>query len=116
VKLKTSLDKAKYIAKIALEKKGKDVTLMDMRLLSSMCDWFVIVSADSSRRIDTIAKTIQKDLSKEKIKPLSSEGQKSSFWKLLDYEDVIVHVFRSDVREFYELEQLWCDAPAKEIK
>jgi len=111
VKYATASDKARQIAKVASEKKGENIVLMDMRGISTVCDWFVLISAGSSRRINTISKIVQKSLSKEKISPLHVEGNQGSLWTLLDYEDVVVHVFYKEVREFYGLERLWSDAP-----
>lgn len=111
MKKAAALDKAKLIAQLAAEKKGEDIVLMDMRNISTMCDWFVLVSASSSRRINAISNTIQRRLSKEHILPLHVEGKHNSYWTLLDYRDVVVHVFYSQIREFYGLERLWSDAP-----
>ena len=111
----TSLDKANLIAKIAAEKKGDDIVLMDMKDLSTMCDWFVIVSASSSRRIHTISNAVTRKLHEKKISPLSVEGRHSAYWLLLDYEDVVVHVFYDQIRDFYGLERLWSDAPRKRL-
>jgi ribosome-associated protein len=107
----TSKDKAQLIAESAAEKKGQDVVLMDMRGISSLCDWFVLVSASSSRRVNAISKAIQEKLSKKRILPLHLEGKDNPYWVLLDYEDVVVHVFYDQIREFYGLERLWSDAP-----
>ncbi len=106
----TALDKARSIARLAAEKKGEDIVLMDMRNISTMCDWFVLVSAASSRRIQTISNEIQRKLSKGRVKPRNVEGKTNPHWALLDYGDVVVHVFHKDIREFYGLERLWSDA------
>jgi ribosome-associated protein len=111
VKKTAALDKAKLIAQLAAEKKGENIVLMDMRNVSTMYDWFVLVSASSSRRISAISNTIQRELSKEGISPLHVEGKHNPYWILLDYEDVVVHVFYRQIREFYGLERLWSDAP-----
>ena len=103
----TALDKARSIARLAAEKKGDDILLMDMRAISTMCDWFVLVTANTSRRLNAIANNIQRKLSRESLKPLHIEGKNNPYWVLLDYEDVVVHVFHKDVREFYGLERLW---------
>ncbi|RKY42984.1 MAG: ribosome silencing factor [Candidatus Makaraimicrobium thalassicum] len=107
----TALDKAKSIAQLAAEKKGEDIVLMDMRNISTMFDWFVLITASSYRRINAISQTIQKNLSKERISALHVEGKQNPYWVLLDYEDVVVHVFYKEIREFYGLEQLWSEAP-----
>jgi len=114
VKYETSSDKARSIAQISSDKKGEDIVLLDMRGISTVCDWFVLISASSSRRVNAISKTIQKALAKEKISPLHIEGKQGTSWTLLDCEDVVVHVFYKEVREFYGLERLWSEAPSEQ--
>lgn len=114
MKYATSSDKAKSIAQIASDKKGEDIVLLDMRSISTVCDWFVLISASSSRRVNAISKTIQKALAKEKVSPLRIEGKEGTSWTLLDCEDVVVHVFYKGVREFYSLERLWSEAPSEQ--
>jgi ribosome-associated protein len=111
VKTLASKDKAQLIAESAAEKKGQDIVLMDMRGISSLCEWFVLVTASSSRRVNAISKAIQENLSKKRISPLHVEGKSNPYWVLLDYEDVVAHVFYEEIREFYGLERLWSDAP-----
>lgn len=106
----TARDKARLIAELAHEKKGENIILMNMGDVSTMCDWFVLVSASSSRRINSISNNIQRKLSEYHIKPFHVEGKSDPFWVLLDYYDVVVHVFTEEVREFYGLERLWSDA------
>ena len=110
VKKLTSRDKAELIAQLAAEKKGQDIVLMDMRKVSVFCDWFVIVSVPSSRRLNAVSRTIEKELSKKKVRLLHEEGKGNMYWDLLDYGDVIVHIFYREVRDFYGLERLWSDA------
>lgn len=116
VKKITALDKAKLIAQVAAEKKGEDIILMDMRDLSTICDWFVLVSASSSRGINAISKDIQKKLAKEHVSLLHLEGKQNPYWVLLDYEDVVVHIFHDEIRDFYGLERLWSDAPQERFR
>lgn len=101
------------IARLAAEKKGENIVLMDMRGVSTMCDWFVLVSASSSRRIGAISNVIQERLAKEGVHPMHVEGRHNPYWVLLDYVDVVVHVFYKEVRDFYGLERLWSDAPTE---
>ena len=82
---------------------------MDMKDISIMCDWFVLVSASSSRRLNTISNTIKRQLSKGGVDLLHIEGKQNPYWALLDFGDVVVHVFHKEVRDFYGLEQLWSD-------
>ena len=108
-----ALDKARLIAQLASEKKGDNIILMDMRKVSAICDWFVVATANTSRRLNAISNTIQRKLSKENLAPLHVEGSNNPNWVLLDYEDVVVHVFRKEVREFYSLEKLWTGVSIK---
>ena len=112
----TSQDKAKLIARAAAEKKGEDIVLIDMRGHAAIFDWFVLVSASSSRRINAISRQIQKDLSVKGCRPLNIEGRRNPYWMLMDYEDVIVNVFHEEVREFYGLDRLWSDAPTERFE
>ena len=111
----SSIEKARLIASVASEKTGEDIVLMDMTEQSAICDWFVIVSATSSRRIMTICNEVQKRLGMDKIFPMSVQGRNSLYWVLLDYEDVVLHIFSGEVRGFYGLERLWADAPKERI-
>lgn len=84
---------------------------MDMRRISNICDFFLILSGNSKPHIKAIAEALEEDLEKEKIKPLASvSGQVDSGWIVLDFLSVIVHIFYKPVREFYSLEHLWQDA------
>lgn len=113
------MDSKKFALKIAeqiLVKKGYDVLLMDLRKLASFADFFVICSADSDVQVKAIADQVDKALSEEGISCWHKEGFKALSWVLLDYVDVVVHIFRKDAREFYNLEKLWGDAPINQIK
>ena len=93
-----------------LEKKATDVLILQVAPLTSVADYLVIGSADSDRQASAIADHIDGTLSRSGSKPLSIEGTRSSQWVLMDFGDVIVHIFRQDVREHYALERLWSDA------
>lgn len=80
---------------------------------SSLCDYFVIMSAPSSVRVKTIADCIEEAMGKEGFKPRHKEGYSDAMWVLLDYGPVIAHIFYSDTRKFYDLENLWGDAPKR---
>ncbi len=82
-----------------------------MRAVSNIADYYVICSAPSTRRVETIAREIEKELSDRKIKKWHLEGRREALWVLIDYGDIIVHVFHEKTREFYNLERLWHDAP-----
>jgi ribosome-associated protein len=94
-----------------LGRKAVNVVALDVRELTSIADVFIICSGRSSRQVSAIADHIERELRKEKIKPLSVEGTSEGQWVLMDYGSVIIHVFFESVREFYDLEGLWSDAP-----
>ncbi|GBC61789.1 ribosome silencing factor [Desulfonema ishimotonii] len=96
--------------KAALGKKASGLLVLDVRGMTSIADAFIVCSGRSNRQVSAIAEHIQRELKKQKIKPLSVEGIKEGHWVLLDYGDVIIHVFYDSVRNFYDLEGLWADA------
>ena len=102
---------AHRIVEIASDKKGNDIVLLRTAELTTMADFFVILSGRSDRQVQALAGAILDELRKEGIRPLGTEGQQSSRWVLLDFGSVIVHVFAPDEREFYGLEDLWGDVP-----
>ena len=93
-----------------LDKKATDAVILQVAPLTSVADYLVIGSADSDRQASAIADHIDGLLTRAGSKPLSVEGTRSSQWVLMDFGDVIVHIFRQDVREHYALERLWADA------
>ena len=94
-----------------MKKKAFDLLALDIRESSSFADYFIICSASSNRQAQAIASSIEMDLKKEGVYPLGIEGFSEGTWILLDYDEVIIHVFYQPIREFYELERLWADAP-----
>lgn len=103
-------EKALAIGNSALEKKAEDVTILDMQKVSSFCDYFVITSAGSFKKTRAIADHIKDSLGRIRLKPYHVEGKEDGHWILLDYGDVIAHVFYEEARRFYGLERLWGDA------
>lgn len=95
----------------ALKKKALDLIILDIRETSSFADYFIICSGSSSRQVQAIAASIELDLKKQGIYPLGIEGFNEGSWILLDYDEIVIHVFYHPVRAFYELERLWADAP-----
>ena len=97
--------------------KGDDIQLLDLREIeNTVCDYFIICSGTSNTQINAITGSIQKLVSKElKDKPWHVEGQNNSEWILMDYVNVVVHVFQKHIREFYDIESLWGDAKITEI-
>jgi ribosome-associated protein len=108
-------EKAFLCARAALDHKAIDLAILEVKNLSSFTDYFVICSGNSDRQVQAIAAHIEDKLGKEEIRPLSTEGKREGRWVLLDYGDVVIHVFYQPVREFYDLERLWSDAPRIEL-
>ena len=106
----TSKALAKKIAAFALLKKAQNVVLLDLRKLTTMSDFFVICSADSDTHVRAIADAIRDGAQGAGEKVWHDEGQGQSTWVLLDFVDVVVHVFHKETRSFYNLEKLWGDA------
>ena len=104
------------ISELIFSKKGYDVLIIDLRNLASFTDYFVIATADSDTQVKAIADEVDKRLKDEGIKSWHKEGYRSLNWVLLDYVDVVVHIFKKEAREFYNLEKLWGDAPMIKTK
>jgi nicotinate-nucleotide adenylyltransferase len=105
---------ARRIAREIHDNKGEDITILDVRGISAFADFFIIAHGRSSRHVQGIAGKIKKALSREKIKCRAIEGEDDGKWILMDYEDCVVHIFYEPVREFYDLEGLWHEAPRLE--
>ena len=102
----------KQILNLALSKKAGRIVAMDVRGLSSLADFFIICHGESEPQVKAITDHIRKGTD---YKPRHLEGYENQNWILLDYFDIVVHVFKKDEREYYDLERLWADAPIKEI-
>jgi len=99
------------------EKKGKNIQVFDLRQTGhAVCDFFVICNADSGTQVDAIAYSVEAEVKKQtKQSPWHSEGFENREWILIDYADVVVHIFQTPIREFYKIEKLWADAIIREI-
>ncbi len=106
---------ASAIAKLALTKKAHDVVVMDLRPLTSMTDFFVVCSADSETQIKAIADAVIDGTEKSGTAPWHKETG-SAHWVLLDYSDVVLHIFHKNTRPYYNLEKLWGDAKIKKVE
>lgn len=84
--------------------------MLDLQGLTTIADYFVICSGESTPQVKAIEEEIEERFSREGLKPLGIEGMKNSLWVLMDYSDVIIHIFEVQTRAFYELEKLWIDA------
>jgi ribosome-associated protein len=112
----TSIDLAHKASQLCLDKRAYDVIIVDLRGITTIADCFVICTADSDVQVKAISEYIRDELKKIKIKAWHIEGYKNPRWVLLDFVDVVVHVFQPEIREFYGLERLWGDAPIIEIE
>ncbi len=99
------------LAKAALDKKGEDVMVLDVRGLTSYADYFVVVTADSDRQASAIADHVEQTMKAQGVSKVGVEGYESGRWILVDYGDVVAHVMNRESRGFYDLEGLWADAP-----
>lgn len=103
-----ALDLAKRVVELAEDKQASDIVLLDIRPISIVADYFVICSGASERQLGAITRDITETIKREaRLTPLHAEGDSSSGWVLLDYGDVVVHVFSPAEREYYQLEELW---------
>ena len=106
-----------HILKGIEEVKGKDVNILDLRdIENTVCDYFIICNGTSNTQVNAIVNSIQKTVSKEtKDKPWHVEGTDNAEWVLIDYVNVVVHVFQKHIRDFYDIEGLWGDAKVTAI-
>ena len=98
-------------ARAAAEKQAKDIVVLDVHELIVITDLFVICTGTSDRQVKTVVEEVEKALRALGHKPVRREGEQEARWVLLDYVDVVVHVFAEEEREYYDLERLWRDAP-----
>ncbi|RWY52254.1 ribosome silencing factor [Mucilaginibacter gilvus] len=116
------INESTYISELAIhgmqEKKGNELVRLDLRnIKSSVADYFVICHADSATQVKAIAHSVEEEIYKAiQQDPWRKEGLEYGEWILLDYIDVVVHIFRTDKREFYGVEDLWGDAEIKSYK
>lgn len=102
---------AAVAAQVADDKRATDVVTLDLRGLTIMTDYFIIASAETDVQVRAIAQGIDQALSEQGVSFIRREGWEDARWVLLDYGDAVVHLFRQQEREFYDLERLWGDAP-----
>lgn len=108
-----SLDKAKLIYKALEDKKGIDIKVIDIEGVSVIADYFIIAGGSNKSQVQAMVDNVEEELAKEKIYTKHTEGYQSANWILLDFEDIVVHVFNQEDRLFYDLERIWSDG--KEI-
>nr|WP_120491218.1 ribosome silencing factor [Corynebacterium lactis] len=111
-----AVELATIAAKAADRMKGEDVVVLDVSGPVVITDAFVLVSADNERLVNAIVDEIEDDLREAGAKPVRREGVREGRWALLDYGEIVVHVFRSEERDFYGLDRLWSDCPRIEVE
>ena len=116
MRTQSALSRARLAGRLALDKKGFDVKILKLKSLSAVCDYFVIVSGSASVHVRAIAEGIDDGMRQAGYKPLFSEGARQGNWVLLDYVDIVVHIFYEPTRRFYALEKLWGDAPVELVE
>ena len=104
-------DLALTCARLASEGKAEDIVIIDVQGISSFTDYFVVMSGRSTRHVQALAEGLENELRSKRIKTSGAEGLSEGTWVVLDFDDVIVHVFYHEQRDFYDLEGLWHDAP-----
>ncbi len=111
----SSKELALLLSQTAYDKKAEDLIVIDVRGLSSFTDYFVVMSGRSTRHVQGLADAIGAHMRKKRISQSSAEGYNDGQWILLDYNDVVVHIFYHESRSFYDIEGLWHDAPRLEL-
>ncbi len=110
-RLLSSLERACLSARVAADNKGRGITVLDLRAITPLYDYFVLVTGGSRRQIHTLAEEIDAALHESGDSRLAIEGYEASKWVVQDYGDVVVHVFDPATRDYFSLEDLWADAP-----
>ncbi len=105
-----AFEKVKTCGMFAEDKKAKDVVIMELGNLTDITDYFLVASGTSERHVRTIADNVETGMKEKGIKPFSVEGYRDGRWVIIDYRDIIVHVFLEQLRELYDLESLWIEA------
>ena len=106
-----SIALAKKIMTILEEKKATDILALDISEISTLADYFILASAENVRQLDALEDAVEESIRLE----VNKEGESSSGWILMDYRDIVVHLFTKEQREFYDLEKIWSDAKRIEI-
>jgi ribosome-associated protein len=107
----SALEIVRLAADAADERHGQDIDVLCVRELTSIADYFLFVTGNSTTQVRAIQEAIDEALSARGVEPLAVEGRGELNWVLMDYADVVIHIFRPESREFYSLERLWGDAP-----
>ena len=110
-----SLEKSRFCARLAHDKKAENLVVLELKGVSALADYFIICSGTSDRHVQAISHHIEAGLKKEGELALGMEGLREAKWVLLDYDDVIIHIFQKDERLFYDLESLWSECPRLDV-
>jgi ribosome-associated protein len=113
---KSGHDVAQICANTGLDTKAEDVVILDVRELNTFTDYFVIMNGKSTRHVQALAEAVEGKLRSKRVKESSAEGLQEGMWVLLDFDDVVVHVFYHEQREFYDIEGLWSGAKQIEVE
>jgi ribosome-associated protein len=111
----SSWEKTLLLTRYALDKKACDLVVLDVREQTSIADYFIFCSGRSDRQVQSIAQGLQDGAAEEGFKPFAVEGTQRGHWVLMDFSDVIVHIFYEPVRKFYDLDGLWGHAPRAQL-
>ena len=111
----SSWEKALLLTRFALDKKACDLVVLDVHEHTSIADYFIVCSGRSDRQVQSIAQGIEENAAEEGLRPYAVEGAQRGHWALIDFSDVIVHVFYEPLREFYDLDGLWGQAPKAKL-
>ena len=111
-----SKEKAIRIAKILDDKKAEDLKVLEIKELTTMCDYFIICTGGSSLHVKALCDNVEEKMKEEGTSPIHNEGVNTAAWLLMDYGDVVVHIFDRESASFYNLERLWADAPKLDIQ
>jgi ribosome-associated protein len=114
---KTGLELARICAQAALDTKAEELVILDVRGLTTFTEYFLIMNGKSTRHVQALAETIEAKLRSKRVKSSSSaEGLREGMWVLLDFDDVVVHIFYHEQRKFYDLEGLWSEGKRIDIE
>ena len=112
----TAIEKVHAVVSMLNNKKAKDITAIEIKDLTALGDYFIIASGTSSTQVKALSDAVEEGMTALGFEPLRVEGYQSGMWVVLDYIEVIVHLFYEQTREFYSLERLWADAPKVALK
>ncbi len=112
---KSGIERVEICAQAAIDTKAEDMVILDVRGIASFADYFIIMSGRSTRHVQGLAEALEAAMRSKRISAAKAEGIKEGMWVLLDFDDVVVHIFYHEQRSFYDLEGLWHDAPRIEI-